>query len=270
MQNRFNRYDSIQQRLVGLMGLLLLVVVSSGGLTGCAMEIASYEAPTRLEIDGPVSLDVESFGGDVIVKAVESRQDVQVRIVREGLHPRDQREEGEASLVNIETSVGYTTDETGPTVRVSVTSTDERPWLQRARIEIEAPALTDVKIHTSRGYVETSNVEGSVDIKTDEGDVRCFTYLPVTHPVTIVNNGGDIDLRMRGESQCSIDAETIDGLVLQRVRYGELTVSETGEEFLRAVLNGGDTPVVLRTVDGDIRIAVVPDPFAIGRFIVDP
>ena len=135
---------------------------------------------------------------------------------------------------------------------------------------IDAPALTNVTIHTSRGYVETSNVEGSVDIRTDEGDVRCFTYLPVTNPVTIVNNGGDIDLRMRGESSCSLDAETIDGRVVQRVRYGELIVTETGEDFLRAILNGGDSPVVLRTVDGDIRIAVVPDPFAVGKYIVDP
>ena len=47
-------------------------------------------------------------------------------------------------------------------------------------------------------------------------------------------------------------------------------MTETGEDFLRAILNGGDSPVVLRTVDGDIRIAVVPDPFAVGKYIVDP
>ena len=44
----------------------------------------------------------------------------------------------------------------------------------------------------------------------------------------------------------------------------------TTHDRLLAVLNEGTNPITLRTVDGKIRIAVVPDPTATGTFIIDP
>ena len=45
---------------------------------------------------------------------------------------------------------------------------------------------------------------------------------------------------------------------------------ENDQDRLIATLNGGTNPILLRTSDKNIRIAVVPDPTNVGREIVDP
>ena len=103
-----------------------------------------------------------------------------------------------------------------------------------------------------------------------EGDVRAMTPWAMTKPVTIITSEGTIDYRIRGESTGVFDAESHGGLVKQRCEYGHwLALSGDHDRFL-AVLNNGKNPVVLRTSDGDIRIAVVPDPTAVGAWIIDP
>jgi hypothetical protein len=92
----------------------------------------------------------------------------------------------------------------------------------------------------------------------------------MTKPVTIVNRNGDIDYRVSGGSTGMFDAQTVNGRATTLIRYGEVrTVPPTREDALRVMLNSGDNPIVLRTVNGDIRIAVVDHPEHVGTVIVD-
>ena len=103
----------------------------------------------------------------------------------------------------------------------------------------------------------------------DEGDVRVMSNQAMIRPVTIVNRNGDIDYRVRGESSARFDCETVDGRVYQKVRYGRLkTMSPTDRDSFNGTLNDGDNPVRLRTVNGDIRVAVVYNPEQVGEFIL--
>jgi hypothetical protein len=92
----------------------------------------------------------------------------------------------------------------------------------------------------------------------------------MTRPVIIVNRDGDIDYRIRGESTARFDAETIDGTVSQLINYGAVTIlSPLSDTQFNATLNYGTNRVTLRTVDGDIRIAVISNPEQVGEFIID-
>jgi hypothetical protein len=97
-----------------------------------------------------------------------------------------------------------------------------------------------------------------------------MTNFAMTRPVIIANRDGDIDYRIRGESTARFDAETIDGTVSQLINYGKVTILSplSGTQF-NATLNDGTNRVTLRTVDGDIRIAVISNPEQVGEFIID-
>ena len=109
-----------------------------------------------------------------------------------------------------------------------------------------------------------------MDIVTNDGDVRVMTPYPMHETVTVLNNAGDIDFRVRGESAGMIDGESIRGTVQHRVERGALVVHpETGYNRLKATLNDGENSFTFRTVDGNVRIAVVKAPTKTGRMIFD-
>ncbi len=99
-----------------------------------------------------------------------------------------------------------------------------------------------------------------------------MTPWPLVQDVVLVNKEGDIDFRVRGESDAMIDAETIGGMVRQRREWGSWRMidSRNGEDRLVAQLNDGRHDVLLRTVEGDIRVSIVPDPTNVGTLIIDP
>ena len=138
-------------------------------------------------------------------------------------------------------------------------------------IVVVTPALDSVKVRSTKGDVTVIDNRGSVDIETTRGDVRMMTPWPMTGPMTIVTSEGSIDYRVRGESKGVFDCESRGGEVRQRAEFGKwiaLNGDNDHDRFL-AVLNDGTNPVVLRTSEKNIRVAIVPDPTAVGIYIVD-
>jgi hypothetical protein len=79
--------------------------------------------------------------------------------------------------------------------------------------------------------------------------------------VTVENRRGNIVYRVRSESSGLIDATAINGEATLDVRYGNAVIlpGSTGVH-LAARFNDGVNPITMRTVEGNIRIFVVPDP----------
>ncbi|MHC4107859.1 MAG: DUF4097 family beta strand repeat-containing protein, partial [Planctomycetota bacterium] len=145
------------------------------------------------------------------------------------------------------------------------------PYFQRADLRIEAPAVDGLTVRAGPGRVYARGIEGPVDIAAVAGDVRVMTNLPMLEPVTIANQDGDIDYRVRGESRGAFDCETGKGRVEHRVRFGRFVINgERRDNRLAATLNGGTNPIVLRTGEGDIRVAVVHNPEEVGWIISGP
>lgn len=256
-------------RLIVLLTLLAL-------LGGCAhgrsiraehIPVASIYHPTytddanRFETRGPIEVDVETFGGDVIITTDQRNREVSVRISRRSVHGAGRYSEGRDALKTIKATAAMVGGVVGPRLEVRTTTDHPEPHFLRADVYIEVPEVEGLRIRTRNGRVLAQGVGGSIDIVTDHGDVRVLTNQPIRQPVTILNNRGDIDYRVRGESTGLIDCESIGGKVRHRVRHGHLIVDRgTKHDRLFARLNDGTNPVILRTVYGDIRVGVVHNP----------
>jgi hypothetical protein len=255
-----------------IVGFLLLALCGVLVLGGCANRHASepgfvFEA-TRL---APIAIDVQSFNGRVEVEADSGLEQGEVSITREAVHGWKRTGEAEASLEAIQTSVEIVPGDRGQLLRVRTSTTHPEPHFQRAHVRIRAPAVEGVTVHTSRGRVFVKQASGTVDIRTTDGDVRFLTVLPMTDPVSIVTNEGDIDFRIRAESRGRFECESVGGTARFRQRYGDWRLEPNFERHrFNATLNDGDNPILLRVTDGDIRVAIVDDPSSVGARIVDP
>ncbi len=230
-----------------------------------------YDDPIVLDLTQPVAIDVESFGGDVIIVADAALPSAAVRITREARHGFLRIEEAIESMFEIDYSVEVAAGELGPVLKVRTWTTHDEPYFQRAHVRIHLPTADGVTVRTRDGKVYATNVQGAVDIMTSRGDVRLMTNLPMRRSITIVNEDGSIDYRVRGVSRGAFDCQSVGGEVAHRVRQGQFIV-HTGSDHdtLRATLNGGVNPIILRATNGDIRIAVVANPTDVGTWIADP
>jgi hypothetical protein len=263
---------------------LALILAAAAGLGGCGAGGAlrhpfdpqawSYQSrqddPIILAVAGPVAVDVDSFGGDVIVIADAKLSQATVTVTREATHGSARKKEAKRSLAEIGYSAVVVPGAAGPELEIRTWTGHAEPHHQRAHLEIGVPAVNGLNLRARRGFVEAIDLEGEVHIECSEGDVRIMTNRPMQRAVTVLNRQGDIDYRVRGESTGSFDCEVADGEVFYRARQGRFIVDKATNRTLRATLNDGSNPILLRTSGGDIRVAVVHNPGQVGEKIVDP
>lgn len=253
-------------RLSASIIVIALVVLTLGG---CTVRSVQDEA-IILDIAGPVAVDVLSFNGDVNIYADASLDHAEVEVVRAADHGYMREEESVVSLEEIEYSAVLESGPTGPVLTVRTWTTHPEAHYQRANVTINLPAVEGLHVITTNGRVYATNIQGEVDISTTAGDVRVMTNWPMRKAVTIVNENGDIDYRVRGESAGAIAAFADGGQVLQDCRYGSFRLIEHFDDRMLASFNEGSNPIDLRTKDGDIRVAIVNDPTKVGPFILEP
>lgn len=243
--------------------LAILVVV----LGGCSTKKIADE-PIVMELAAPVAIDVQSFNGDVIVEAGPEFPVATVQVVRRAKHGYMRQEEAEESLEQITYIVGLVPGELGQVLQVKTSTDHPEPYFQEADVYITLPEAEGLFVRTTNGRVEARGVTGSIDIETTNDDVRILSNRPLRRPVTVVNRNGDIVYRVRAESTGEFDCETVNGQVVTHVEYGQFFVAPTNDrDTMRAIFNGGSNRIVLRTVDGDIIIAVVENPQEVGWLV---
>ena len=238
---------------------LLLCLLTAFLTVGCT---APYRAEKfDLTVGGPVEVDVDCFRGDVIVKADPRLNEAFVRIVRTGEHGYDRLEEARASLDDINTSVELVPGTYGQRLQVRTGTTNAEPAFQRTDIYITLPLIEGMRIRTDDGNIGVVRGAGAMDLETSNGNVAVKTSVPIREPVTIINNGGGIEYITRSESTAKFAARVVHGTIMHHVIRGDLRVhAGTDETSFQATLNDGENPVILRTVDGDIRIKIVAEP----------
>jgi hypothetical protein len=219
------------------------------------------DEPVMLDVAGPVEIDVESFSGDVYILGDPSLTQARVTIAREALHGHGRVDEARHSLGDIQSTATLVPGELGQSLQVRTQTSNGEPHYQRAHVYIEAPEIDGVKVRTANGRVKIKNIRGRVDITTSEAKVYLATNQPMNRPVTIVNRNGEIEFRVRAESQGAIDAQTINGRAHGFARYGKLVIGpESRNDIFKATLNEGRNLITLRTVNADIYVAVVHNP----------
>lgn len=247
--------------------LALLLIAS----VGCSHSEEIVDEIRLVPVRQAVSVDVESFAGSVSVRPEPGLEEAVVEITREARFGEDRDEEALASLDQIDFSVDLQEGERGPVLLVRTWSDHPEPHFQRANVRIVVPALEDVDIQTTRGRVEVVDFTGGANVATTEGDARLMTNWPITDDVAVTNFDGDIDYRIRGDSTGAIDLGVVGGEIELRNTVGaRMQFVQPSVDRILATLNRGANRVTLRTVDGDVRVAIVPDPTDVGFLIFDP
>jgi hypothetical protein len=283
---RYNRFLPKERRMTSLSSVLvnyprwLALALTLALAAGCSSKKGPWwdslnpsswsnkhykDDPVVIDVVGPIGVDIETFAGDVVVEADPKAKAATVTVVREAMYGWGRSGEGKASLGDIATTAELGAADTargelGQTLRVRATTSGAEPHLQRAHVYVKAPEIDGVRVKTDDGSVDVSHIEGAVDVETSNGNVRVASNRAMRQPVTIIDTNGHIDYRVRGESSAEFDAQTINGRVSGFVKYGTLILKPTSRDDLyQATLNDGTNKVILRTTNGNITIAVVPD-----------
>ena len=206
---------------------------------------------------GPVSIYVDSFEGNVSIQQSDGHVGTSIEVLGRVADPLEISQ----GLSWLRCSASVLTNDLGQEVVIELEETEGRIGRSQIQITITSSDIHGVRVQTTRGDVDVQGVSGSMDIRTSDGDVRVATRLPMTDRVSIENHRGDIMYRVRPESSGLIEATALGGESVLYVPFGSsLILPNTTREHLMATLNGGENPIVLWTVDGDIRITVTENP----------
>ncbi len=218
---------------------------------------------------GVLNVDVDNFAGNVVLHASGDGATASIDVVRRGTHGLGRQGESEESLKQLAVTYGVEERNGRATLVVKSTTTHVEPWFQAVDIDIAVPRLGVVIVRTSRGHVMVTNFEDGVDIETTHGDVRVATNAVIDSPSTILNKEGSIDWRVPPRSIGAFQMEAVNGQAQVRVRDGIWLATDrrNDNDSSYGVLNKGTNLVILRTVDGDIRMYVGANPTEMGTFI---
>jgi len=224
------------------------------------------DPPVELESAGPLAVDITSFGGSIEVIGNPKRSTVLIQVVRRGTHGSGRGEESRFALDDIKVSAVIGQGDLGQALIVRAETTEAETWFLHADLRIEVPEIEGLRVHNGHGPVRIRNAAGKIDITTHRGSILLASDHPLQDGIQMSTDSGDIDCRLPAGTAGSLDLMAHRGTISPRIRRGQLVVQQgtTNDRFV-GVLNGGDQPVVLRTVDGTIRFAVVDTPLAHGR-----
>jgi hypothetical protein len=220
------------------------------------------DGEVQLATSGVVDVDVDIFAGDVTIVADPSADHTLVTVRRVGTHGWQREDEATESLGEIRYTVSL--ERVGDRDRTVVRAgTDHaEPHFQRVEVNIVTPEVGAVRVLTDRGDVWVEGNQGGADVKSSRGSIRVMTPWKIDAPISLVTTDADVDLRLRGESTGAVDAATINGKVLTRVKYGKWIAvdANNGADRIRATMNDGTNPITLRTSNADVMLSVVPSP----------
>ena len=216
---------------------------------------------------GAIDVQVDSIGGNVTVIGNPNITTTTVEVTREAYHGYLRGTEPREALGLIDWTAELLPGP-GPIETLDIRTAYNGPeeWFIRTHIRIETPDLESVQIRTVRGSVEIVNNTGPVDVHTTLGDILVATMYPQRGDNTLIGSEGDIDYRVPAGSTGEFDVQVIEGKIKTRITEGQWRYKKSANrtDEIHASLNSGDNPIVIRTTEGDIRIAVVKNPLGYG------
>jgi DUF4097 and DUF4098 domain-containing protein YvlB len=108
------------------------------------------------------------------------------------------------------------------------------------------------ELDTTNGKIEVSRCAGSLDASTTNGAIHAeLTNVTKGEPLRFSTTNGRIEVSLPANLAFDVDAGTTNGAI-----KSDLPVAATriGENSLRGTINGGGTPLRIRTTNGGIAI----------------
>jgi DUF4097 and DUF4098 domain-containing protein YvlB len=120
--------------------------------------------------------------------------------------------------------------------------------------EIDVAALGGKLIaQTTNGDLRAKNLTGGVDARTTNGDVRIDVASLGADRVELTTTNGSVTLMLPETAKADLSASCTNG----GIDVSAVKVDPTAEQTRRRVegrINGGGTPIQLRTTNGRIRV----------------
>lgn len=261
---------------------------------GLALAVSWATAACDVQVagDGGLSLDVATGRAqDTWSRSYPLRSGDRFELVNVSGRITAEPASGEAVEVVAERIVKASSDEAAKDLLGKVEMREE-PGANRVRVEVRAPrtfAMGGVEVRwtvkvptgvvvdlrNTNGKVHLSGLTGEVHARTVNGGVEGRGLSIQTLEATTVNGGVDVELVQPLGGQGSVSIESVNGgvrlalsdasraSVVARVTnggidMGGLPFQATGEQTRRrfeGTLNGGGTPVSLKTTNGGIRVS---------------
>ncbi len=246
--------------------LLLLVLMASLMTSGgCSVKSRADRQPLTLE--GPVSVEVENFAGDVTIRSIDPRtgSTPHVTVTGEALHAINRRGDAADALESIDWHAELEQDDRGPRLVVRVTTDDDEAHILRAHVTVHVLIVDGTTVRTTRGDVSIDELTGPVDVRTTDGDVELLSDQPLRDPISIFTSEGDVNVRLAPGTSGDFDLHAEHGSVSMKIKSGQMAVAgSTSNDTFFGRLNDGTAPIIIRTTDGDIRFTVKPNPKKYG------
>lgn len=243
--------------------LLLGVLSAIAAAAGCSTRAKPDLQP--LELDGPVSVHVEAFAGDVTIRATDGPS--YIVLDGEALHANNRSTDAVTALETVQWTTELDNDERGPRLVVRVNSTSGESHLLRGHVTVHVPIIDGVYVRTKRGDVSIEDMTGPVDIRTTDGGIELLSDQPLRDAISMFTNDGDVNVRVAPGTAGTFDLHADHGTSHVSVKSGKLVVrGHSSEEIFNGILNDGTNPITIRTTDGSIRFVVKPNPKLHGIF----
>lgn len=234
-----------------------LAVLFAGLLTlgGCGTARSESFVLDASPTTGLLAVDIENFRGTVEVRAEARAESISVEHWVETTHAFDEElraEAGEAVAVTADLEE----EGTRAVLRVRSATLRQEADDHRVRLRVVAPTIDGVRIVNSGGDVVVVNTAGGVFVTNREGAIEVRTSRPIIDPVTLTTVNGNVYYQVPPESAAVFDLETLSGRVSYKDNDGLTDYSKAGGGRMAARLNSGQSPVVVRTNEGNIIVRV--------------
>lgn len=133
-------------------------------------------------------------------------------------------------------------------------------------LRIRVPRNDGVTVSTSGGRVLLLGVGGPIHARNGGegrpgGDIHVRTDEPIRQEVDIWTSEGSVLLQVGESSAGELELTAADGHVRVDGRVGALRAQRiTGNDRMRAVLNGGSNPIRLHSEQGQVRVRIHENP----------
>lgn len=241
----------------------------SYSLDGAVSEIRAVDLP----VDGVVDVDVQTFAGDVVIRAGHGTPGVaEVRATVRATHGHTRSEAAEAALPHVTLTADIRRGGDVPVLEVRAATTDAEPWLERTDIEIVLPEMRRATVRTRAGKVHLFECRGGATVHTSDGEIRYITPWTITEDVTFVTRGADIIYRVNLGSCGLFDVDIVNGRVLARMESGDWRILDkrNDHDTLYAQLGTGTNRILMRTTDARVLVSVVKNPLEYGTLFIEP
>lgn len=241
----------------------------SASFDGAVTEERNYVLP----VDGIVDLDLQTFGGDVVIRSgQDTKGEARMMVTVVARHGSDRKEEAAASLADISVKAEIRRGGDVPTLVMRCETSHDEAWLHRTNIDIEVPELRRVKVRTRSGKVHVFENRGACSVETTDGEIHVFTPWAISEDITLVNRGAEIVFRAFNGTCGTFDVDCVNGRVLTRIEAGDWRVIDrrNDQDTLHARLGTCSNRIMMRNVDAPVVISIVKDPMEYGSIFSSP